>query len=38
MTSLAYQLAILRARESGFIHFATALETLYRREYPVRKP
>ena len=36
MKPLDYQLAILRAREAGFVHFAAALETLYLRDYPVK--
>jgi len=27
-------LAIQNARNAGFIHFAAALETLYKQEYP----
>lgn len=36
MTSLDYQLAILRAEASGFVHFAAALRALYLRDYPIK--
>lgn len=36
MTSLHYQLAILRAESAGFHHFAAALKQLYLRDYPIK--
>lgn len=38
MNSLNWQLAIIRAENDGFWHFASALRSLYLREHPITVP
>jgi hypothetical protein len=35
LTAIDWQMAILRAEEAGFRHFAAALTVLYLQEYPI---